>query len=214
MTAALPVAVDAGFDGGAAAWVLDLPGCVATARTEAEALAAVPDRIRAYRGWTGEAVPQEANPEVVERVETTRLEDGYEVNATFEADREPMDAEAVLAAGRRVAAAHDRLLKAFTANSGDEAILAHAIRAAIWLSTRTEPDQSAIAFPPDVPPRERVREAIPFVDRYVARMADGDGVRSRVDGKGEEWTVRKVIRRLIYHAIDHAEQFERGEVRA
>lgn len=208
------VAVDAGFDGGAAAWVVDLPGCVATAKTESDALAAIPERVRAYRTWTGESGAEGARVEVVERVETKRLEDGYEVNATFQADREPMDAVSLRAAARRVAAAHDRLLKAFTVNSGDEAILAHTIRAAIWLSTRTEPDQSAIAFPPDGAPRERVREAIPFVDRYVARMAEGDGVRRRIDGKGEEWTVRKVIRRLIYHAIDHAEQFERGEVRA
>ena len=209
------MAVDAGFDGGAAVWVLDLPGCVATAPTESEALAVVPERIRAYRAWTGQAGLAPVEIEVVERIETKRLDDGYEVNATFAYDREPIDAEAVRAGQLRIAAAHDRLLNAFAGNSGDEAILTHVIRAAIWLATRTEQDQSTISFPSDaVPVDERVREAFRFVDRYVGRMADGDGVRSRVDGKGEEWTVRKVLRRLIYHAIDHAEQFERGEVRA
>lgn len=215
MSEPLRVAVDAGFDGGAAAWVLDLPGCVATARTEADALAGVPERVRAYRAWTGDPGAEPGEIEVVERVETKRLDDGYEVNATFAGDRDPIDAAAVVATQRRVAAFHARVVDAFETNSGDEAILAHVIRAGIWLSTRTEPDQSGITFPADdVPLGERVPEALPFMDRYVGRMADGDGVRRRVDGKGEEWTVRKVLRRLIYHAIDHAEQFERGEVRA
>ena len=48
------VGMDAGFDGGAAAWVLEHLGCVATARSEDAALAAVPDRIRSYRSWAGE----------------------------------------------------------------------------------------------------------------------------------------------------------------
>lgn len=214
MSDILRVAVDAGFDGGAAAWVLDLPGCVATASTESTALAAVPERIRAYRAWTGDKGPEPDETEVVERVETQRLDDGYEVNATFSGDREPIDADGVRVAQLRIAAAHDRLLDAFAANSGDEAILAHVVRAAIWLSTRTEPDQAAIPFPPEAAPLERARLALPFVERYVGRMAEGDGVRRRIDGKGEEWTARKVVRRLIYHAIDHAEQFQRGEVRA
>lgn len=93
-------------------------------------------------------------------------------------------------------------------------MLRHVLRAGIWLSTRTEPDQDAIRFPAeDVVIAERVRDGLPFIDWYVARMAEGDGVRQRTDGRGEEWTVRKVLRRLTYHAIDHAEQLERGETR-
>jgi hypothetical protein len=35
------VGLDVGFDGGAAAWVLDMSGCVATASTESDALETV-----------------------------------------------------------------------------------------------------------------------------------------------------------------------------
>jgi hypothetical protein len=218
----MAVGIDAGFDGGAAAWVLDLVGCAATARSEEAALAAVPQRIQSHGLWSGEAA-ETAEFEVVERVETRVLEDGYEVNATFAADRRPMVPDAIGLAQRRLAAAHQRLLDAAYAMPGsslrgegksDEEMLRHVTRAAIWLSTRTEPDQRAISFPPeDVMIALRVRDGLGFVDWYVGRLGDGDGIRHRVDSKGEEWTVRKILRRLIYHAVDHAEQLERGEVR-
>lgn len=216
------VGLDVGFDGGAAAWVLDMSGCAATASSEVDALGAVPDRVRAFRAWANEP-GEETAFEVVERVDTLVLDDGYEVNATFEADRAPISTAGIMAAQRRVGRAHGRLIEAAHAMPGsslrgagtdDEEMLRHVMRAGIWLSTRTEPDQKAIGFPPeDVVIAERVRDAFPFIDWYVARMADGDGVRQRTDGRGENWTVRKVLRRLIYHAIDHAEQLERGEVR-
>lgn len=165
MARMMAVGIDAGFEGGAAAWVLDLAGCVATAGAELEGLAAQ----------------------------------------------------------RRLSAAHGRLLDAAYAFPGsslrgdgtrDEKMLRHVVSAGVWLATRTEPDQRAIAFPPDdAPVGSRVRDGLAFVDWYMARMAEGDGVRRRIDSKAEEWTVRKVLRRLIYHALDHAEQLERGEVR-
>jgi hypothetical protein len=218
----MAVGLDAGFDGGAAAWVLDLVGCAATARSEEAALGAVPGRIRSHATWSGENAETTVF-EVVERVETRVLQDGYEVNATFAADHEPMTPDAIVVAQRRLATAHQRLIDAAYAMPGsslrgegtsDEEMLRHVIRAAIWLSTRTEPDQRAISFPAeDAEMALRVRDGLGFVDWYVGRLGDGDGIRHRVDSKGEEWTVRKVLRRLIYHAIDHAEQLERGEVR-
>ena len=217
------VGLDLGFDGGAAAWVLDLSGCVATAPTDVAALEAVPARICAFRAWAGE--PGDCTDfEIAERVETRVLDDGYEVNATFEADREPITGAEIMAGLKRIGHAHGRLIDAGYAMPGsslrgvgtdDEEMLRHVLRAGIWLATRTEPDQGAIRFPAeDVVIAERVRDGFPFIDWYVARMADGDGVRQRTDGRGEEWTVRKVLRRLTYHAIDHAEQLERGEMRS
>ena len=218
----IPVGVDAGFDGGAAAWVLDLTGCVATAGNESAALAGLPERVRRYREWAGDAAPSDGFV-VVERVETLVLDDGYEVNATFEADRIPLDADGIRAGQRLVEAAHRRFVEVARAMPGgalrgegarDEAMIRHVVRAGIWLASRTEPDPRGIAFPrEDAPIQRRVDEGFAFVGRYVGRMLDGDGVRRRVDSKGEEWTVRKVLRRLVYHAIDHAEQLERGEMR-
>jgi hypothetical protein len=42
----MAVGVDAAFDGGAAAWMLDVIGCVATARSEEAAIDAVPREVR------------------------------------------------------------------------------------------------------------------------------------------------------------------------
>lgn len=223
MSNPLAVGLDVGFDGGAAAWVLDLSGCVATARSEGSALGALPERIGAFRVWAGEA-GEGTEFEVVERVDTRVLDDGYEVNATFEADLSPFAASEVMGARRRIGKAHQRLMDAAFAMPGsslrgaghdDEEMLRHVVRAGIWLSTRAEPAQKEVRFPPEeVSIGERVRDGFAFIDWYVARLADGDGVRRRTDSRGEEWTVRKILRRLIYHAIDHAEQLERGEVRA
>jgi hypothetical protein len=218
----IAVGMDAGFDGGAAAWVLDLTGCVATAGDESAALADLPHRVRRYRHWAGEVGPLEGF-EVVERIETRVLDDGYEINATFEADRAAIDPDGLRAGQRLVDAAHRRFLRAARATPGgalrgegsrDEPMIRHVVRAGIWIASRTEPNPRGIAFPPEETPiHQRVDDGFAFIDQYVERMLDGDGVRERVDSKGEEWTVRKVLRRLVYHALDHAEQLERGEMR-
>jgi hypothetical protein len=216
------IGLDAGFDRRAAAWVLDLPGCVAVEDGEDGALAAVDGRIAAFSAWlrsNGEEIVEPGGEQAVERVESYLLEDGYEVNATFAADREPLTPEAARIGLRWLGWAHRRFVDAafpfdgaFVVGPGrsfDE-VVGHLLTAGAWLATRTEPDQKAISFPSkDVVLEERLRDAFPFIDWYVARLAEGDGVRQRLDSKGEEWTARKVLRRLIYHALDHAEELER-----
>jgi hypothetical protein len=216
------IGLDAGFDRRAAAWVLDLPGCVAVEDDEDAALAAVDRRIETFSAWlrsNGEEIVEPGEEQAVERFESYLLEDGYEVNATFAADREPLTPEAARIGHRWLRWAHGRFLDAAVpfadvtlvgeGRSFDE-VVSHVFTAGAWLATRTETDQRAIPFPAaDAPLDERLRDGFPFIDWYVARLAEGDGVRQRTDSKGEEWTARKVIRRLIYHALDHAEELER-----
>lgn len=216
-------ALDRGFDTGAAAWALDLTGCVATARSEAAALEALPGRAEEFAAWlerSGEPVPPQAGPpDVVERVDTRLLDGGYEVNATFEADREPVSEEETDRTLRWLELAHRRLGTAI-ASAGARSLsgkgrtraelLDHIVRAECWLATRVERDQNAIAFPPDnAPIEERRAENRSFVRQHVIRLSDGDGVNERVDSKGESWTARKVLRRLVYHVLDHADELER-----
>jgi hypothetical protein len=218
------IGLDAGFDRRAAAWVLDLPGCVAVEDDERSALEAVDRRIETFTAWLGSrgetvAAPADEGEQVVERVESYLRQDGYEVNATFAADREPLTPDDVRIGLRWLGWAHGRFVDATfpfaevaleSEGRSFEDLVSHVLTAGSWLATRTEADQRAIAFPPaGAPLGERLENGFPFVDSYVARLAGGDGVRRRVDSKGEEWTARKVLRRLIYHALDHAEELER-----
>lgn len=216
--------VDRGFDGGTAAWALDLHGCVATAESEPAALERLPHHVDAFLAWlaaSGErpAVPPGSEVQVAEHFDSYLLEDGYEINATFLADHDPVrpaEAEATL---RWLELAHQRLANAIAAAgngplSGEgrtrDELLGHVVRAERWLATRVETDQAGIAFPPEGVPIERQLEANPaFVREHVLRATAGDGIHARVDSKGEGWTTRKILRRLIYHVLDHAEELER-----
>jgi hypothetical protein len=215
--------VDLGFDGGAAAWALGLHGCVATAGSEAAAIEALPDRVDGFVAWlagSGEAVePPRGSVHVVERFESYRLDDGYEVNALFAADQQPVTRDDVEAALRWLDLAHERLATVVMATgsrplSGEGRtrveLLGHVVRAERWLATRVEPDQADIAFPPDEGPvDDQLRANRSFVRTHLLRASDGDGVRERTDSKGEGWTTRKILRRLVYHVLDHAEELER-----
>lgn len=216
--------IDRGFDGGAAAWALDLPGCVATDDSERDAVQMLPARVGTFLEWLAAAgeraeAPRTSSVQVVERFDSYRLEDGYEVNATFEADREPVTREEATSALRWLDVAHRRLAAAIAVAgaaplSGEgrtrDELMAHVVRAERWLATRVEPDQRQIVFPrEDVPVDVQLKENRAFVRAHVLRASEGDGVRARVDSKGEGWTTRKVVRRLIYHVLDHAEELER-----
>jgi hypothetical protein len=215
--------IDRGFDRGAAAWALDLHGCVSTGASEADAIDRLPDRVDAFVAWlaaSGErAEPPGADVQVVERCDSYLLEDGYEVNATFEADRRRVSEREAEVALRWLELAHQRLTRAIAAAgtgplSGEgrtrDEMLGHIARAERWLATRVEPDQAAIAFPREDLPIERQLDANQaFVRDHVLRAAGGDGIQSRVDSKGEGWTARKILRRLVYHVLDHAEELER-----
>ena len=215
--------IDVGFDGGAAAWALGLHGCAATARSEAAAIQALPGRIDGFVAWltgSGEAVePPRGSVQVVERFESYRLDDGYEVNAIFAHDRRPVAKAEVETALRWLELAHERLAAAVAAAGSRplygegrtrDDLLGHVIRAERWLATRAELDQFTIAFPRDDGPLEdQLRANRPFVRRYVLRASQDDAVRERSDSKGEGWTARKILRRLVYHVLDHAEELER-----
>lgn len=220
--------IDRGFDGGAAAWALDLHGCVATGASEADAVHRLPDRVEAFLAWlvaSGEAAetPAAAQVQVVERFDSHLLDDGYEVNATFDADRQRVRAGEADLALRWLELAHERLTKAIAVAgtgplSGEgrtrEELLGHVVRAERWLATRVEPDQAGIVFPrDDLPLEHQLKANQAFVRDRVLRASGGDGINARFDSKGEAWTTRKILRRLVYHALDHAEELERRAAR-
>jgi hypothetical protein len=196
---------------------------VSTAASEAEAVERLPERVNTFVAWLaacGEPVDHPgAAVEVAERSDSQLLDDGYEVNATFAADGQPVQGEEAEVTLRWLDLAHERLARAVSAagagplagegRTRDE-LLGHVVRAERWLATRVEADQAAIVFPPaDEPIDDQLRANRPFVRAFVMRASGGDGIMARTDSKGEGWTARKILRRLVYHVLDHAEELER-----
>jgi len=169
---------------------------------------------------SGESTTAQGEPrvEVVEHFQSYLLPDGYEVNATFEDDHRPTSEDEVESALRRLELAHERLERAIAEAgpgplSGEgrtkEEVVAHVVRAERWLATRVEPDQRRIRFPTaELSATEQLAENPAFVSYHVRRAGMGDAVHARIDSKGEGWTTRKVLRRLVYHVLDHAHEIE------
>src|SRR3972149_718616 len=92
--------------GRAAAWVLGLVGCFMWGGDEEVALSRVPSAVGAYASWLAEhgetaPVPHTDATVVVERVPAS-VDDGYERNAIFEAERCPATGDDLETAMRRL----------------------------------------------------------------------------------------------------------------
>ena len=200
-----------------AAWVPDLIGCVSCAGSEDAALAGVGAAIDAYlrhaRGL--EAVAPRGDIRVVERF-TGWWEGDYEVNAFFrQVDLAPVTAEEADFAAALLERTRGALLRAARragpAPSDDretEPMLRHVAKVEWWYATRL--DESPAHAPPDAETRDveaLLGDVRAFALRRIAALPSLGGV---VRGHHEErWTPRKVLRRFIYHELDHVLELER-----
>ncbi len=180
-------------------------------------------------------------PVVVEEVPPT-LVDGYERNALFEDDRRPVSADELETAIRRLGYARSDLLDladrvAIFEGAGSriseidadrpanernetgrertsEEILHHMARAEIWLTSRLDPAGRFEGA-------DRTTDLWALLDAtgiwsamHLRGIHSADPAAARVDGKGEAWTLRKVLRRLLYHALDHFRELDLRLARA
>jgi GNAT superfamily N-acetyltransferase len=187
-------------------------------------------------------VPHTDAIEVVERVPATFLEadrDRRERNALFSAERRPATADELETAIRRLDFARADLapltdrLDAWEAEHGplpadagarpeadapDERtsleVLRHIGGAEIWLSGRLAPERRY-----EGPPR--TGEVPAFLEASHAWaletlrwLFERDPAIVGTDRRGEEWTLPKVLRRIVYHALDHWSELDRRLARA
>ena len=187
-------------------------------------------------------VPHTDAVEVVERFPATFLEadrDRRERNALFSSERRAATADELETAIRRLDFARADLaplmgrLDAWEAEHGplpteagarpeadaqDERtsleVLRHIGGAEIWLSGRLAPERR-YAGPP------RTGEVPAFLESSHAwaietlRWAfERDPAIVGTDRRGEEWTLPKVLRRIVYHALDHWSELDRRLARA
>jgi len=231
--APLRVWLEPGYDDGrVGAWLLDLPGAFGWARSRALARSqslSVAGRFRDWAAEHGEIVelPRLRGLEVVEEVPAVRGPDGYERNATFAHDHRALPLEELETVIRRLRHARDDFLallgrvQAHELRAGPLAVegerqertaddvARHVAGSEVWLASRLD---GSVRY--DGPPRDRDRDAYLEASRAYAierlrALHARDSALERTDGKGETWTMAKVVRRFLYHSLDHLWELDR-----
>src|SRR4051794_24435768 len=235
--APLRIALEPGYDAGrVGVWLLDVPGAFGWAASRERALSQTPSIAGGLRDWLldhGETLdlPPFRGVDIVEEVAPTTL-DGYERNATFEADRRPVTTEELARAVRWLAyaradlldvaervAAHERQHGPLPAE-GDRAerasddVLRHLAGAEVWLASRVDGSLRYEGPPRDGDPRRYLDATRAWTLEQLPVLVAHDPAAARTDGKGETWTIAKVLRRLVYHSLDHLRELERRVARA
>jgi hypothetical protein len=203
-----------------AAWALDLPGCFATGSDEVAAIGALSAAIDRYLtiavAASAEAPPRPTGGiEVVERFHGS-WQGTYEVDAFFAVDAAPVTeidvtfAQAMLAATRRrLLAAADPAPRRRAGERTVGEVLHHVANAEWFYGSRLEMDPEVVrsdGLGDEIDPRKRLELVRAWALRRIATFPGLGGLERT--HHGERWTPRKVIRRYIYHELDHLWELE------
>lgn len=233
--------LEPGYDYGRyGAWMLDWPGCFVWADSREELLSRVPGAVRRHAEWLagfGEAaaVPEKDDLLVVEEV-AAQVEDGYERNAIFAADRRPVDAGELETMLRQLDFARadlgrlrERIAAAATIGSGGSAgidrdpaaraqgaaaprevdeVLRHIAGSEIWLTSRLDRTLRYSGAARDGDLSTYLEETREWMLEQLRGLRARDPALEATDGKGEDWTLAKVLRRALYHNLDHLNELE------
>ncbi|MDP8904960.1 MAG: GNAT family N-acetyltransferase [Chloroflexota bacterium] len=242
MNDALRVWLEPGYDHGrTGAWLLDWPGAFCWGPDRAGTLDRVHSAAHRFVEWLAEHGEQVARPplaevEVVEEVGAYRLDDGYEVNATFAADSRRVSADQLAAQLRWLGYAREDLdaligrladfeaaggrlpledrsseplaSRADAGRTGDE-VLRHVAGAEVWFASRLDGSARYAGPPRDGELRPYLAATREFLIRMLEVLRARDPGATRTDGKGEHWTLAKVLRRALYHSLDHLDELDR-----
>ncbi len=227
--------------GRVAAWLLDWPGAFVWGTDRESALARAPSAAWRFVDWLaehGEEVtdPANAEPGVAEEAAAYRLDDGYEVNATFAADDRAVSADEVETQIRRLGYAREDLeelrariedfgaaggllpvedrsgeASAGAASPGREPadVLRHVAGAEAWFVSRLDGSARYEGPSRDADAGTYLEATRSFLVDGLRRFATEDPQTVRTDGKGERWTLAKLLRRALYHSLDHLDELDR-----
>jgi predicted RNase H-like HicB family nuclease len=186
------------------AWVFELPGCFASAHTQAEAVATAPARIAAYFRWLatyGHSMPGVDAPiqtEVVTVFQAFPSESNYLVNAFFEADRPPLTQQEVDQALWLLDCSRQDLLAVLGPVSSErltrpiagevQGILQHIAQGERWYLQNIGLEQSALLENPWHALDQTRTQTRAWLPALV-------GDTRILEWKRERWSVRKVLRR-------------------
>jgi predicted RNase H-like HicB family nuclease len=204
---------------------LDLPGCYADGITEAEALERFPAAWASYADWLaarGEMTPE--RPErfaIAERFASYVLADGYEVNALFAPEQRPPSRKFIAHCMRLLDHSRADLLAAWEAipparqdvalTDGERTprqTIDHVARAEWWyLSHIADPSEGPLTDHPSGSPAKLAAVRTMLMDWLSTASVEELGVMSLV--YEEEWSVRKVLRRALWHERTHTDDLVR-----
>lgn len=232
--APLRIWLEPGYDGGrVAAWMLDLPGALATASTAERALSnglSAAGRLREWLEERGEdaGLPPFRWATVVEEVPSIPRPGGPELKATFAVERRSVGATELEAVLRRLAWAREDLLATaarvtvWTAAHGalpgtdadrdardPDAVLRHLAAAEVRLATRLDP---TVPYPDPLgvdPPADELAATRTWAFERLRLLHAVPGPAEVTDERGETWTLAKVLRRMACHAFDHLWELDR-----
>ncbi len=215
-------------EGATLAQIIDLPGCFANGATREEALERLQQAVEEYHAWLrrhDEYMPIMRGPFYfdVQEVFQIRYEDGQEVNSFFAPDALPAtdeDIEWALALMNwqredlleRVSGLDDAALDWVPPNDPEaksiRQILDHIAQAEVWYMGRldeTPPNVVVAKLPgPTLDRLQRVRQAA--IVRITSYPKEQRG--TLFTHQGEQWTLRKAMRRVVWHERDHMNQIE------
>jgi predicted N-acetyltransferase YhbS len=235
--APLRVWLERDYDGGRwGAWLLEVPGAFSAATSRPLAVSQSPSTLGWFREWVarhGETLelPDVGSVEEVEEAAATVV-DGYERNATFAFDDRPVGQEELEAAVRRLEFARADLRAVIAAihehetvsgpiptasDDGERSaveVLRHLAGAEVWLGSRLDPAARFDGPPRDGDPDTYLEATRAWAIANLRRLHAADPAAARTDGKGESWTLAKVVRRYVYHSIDHLRELDRRLGRA
>lgn len=209
------------------AWALDLPGCYSSATTLEKAVADAPAAIAAYFAWRSEQdcsfpIPSgTVETQVVETFQAFAAKDAPDtiVNAFFEDDRRPLanweiqsallmlewtrrDLDVVIKAMRPEQRSKPDARPAGRETPAD--LLRHIADAENWYLSQLGLALAKEHLPVDPPER---LAAVRANSRAQLRLLAGEA--GFTMAHAEQWSARKIVRRMLWHERDHTQQIAR-----
>ncbi len=221
------IGLENGTEGRSQAWVLGHPGCFAYGADGKAAMASVPGAIQAYRQWIASHTSEnwfkgdELEDSAFQLDETWECytisqeyelaQDGYEVNAWFRHDWKPLTEEDIerglsLLSWSRVDLtktvgdlSQEILERTYAGERWSIAgILKHIGGAEWWYQDRLD-----LAFDRQSVPEEPFARLALVRENLVKILPGLRGSTKVVGVSGEIWSPRKMLRRAVWHELDH-----------
>ena len=216
-------------EGATLALILDLPGCFATGATRQEALENLQETTAAYHAWLrkhDDYAPDVRGPFVfsLKEVFQTSYQGEYEVNSFFVLDAEPATDEDIEWALTLLGWQREDVLERVSSLSEDvldwklpeapddtlsiRQILDHVAQAEVWYMGRLDEKPPSIVVAnlpgPTIDRLQRTRQAAIMRIKSYPKEFRG----KILIHQGEQWSLRKALRRAIWHERDHLNQID------